>query len=84
MNDISDHVTLVQPIDTSGNVNHVITIIGCWIYYYNYQISHPLIKQTLDIIFYQFQYGKEMYTEFKYVYNAVRYVNPKAKPENNE
>ena len=32
LNDISDHVTLVQLIDTSSNVNHAIIIIGCWIY----------------------------------------------------
>ena len=31
-NGISDHVMLVQLIDTAGNVNHVVSITGCWIY----------------------------------------------------
>ena len=31
-NNISDHVTLVQLIDTYDNVNNAISITGCWIY----------------------------------------------------
>ena len=31
-NEISDHVTLVQLIDTAGNVNHAVSITGCCIY----------------------------------------------------
>ena len=43
-NDISDHVTLVQLVETSVNVNHAVSITGCWIYGSNYKISLPLIK----------------------------------------
>ena len=39
MNDISEHVTPVQLVDTAGNVNHVVSIIACWIYDSNYKIA---------------------------------------------
>ena len=32
LNDISDNITLVQLMDTLGNVNHTISIIGYWIF----------------------------------------------------
>ena len=35
LNDISDHMTLVQLIDTAGNINHVTSITVYWIFYYN-------------------------------------------------
>ena len=77
--DIRDHVTLVQLVYTSGNVNHAVSIIGCWIYDSNYKIELPLIKESLDIICSPYKYEKWMYAEFKDVYYAVRYVNPKEK-----
>ena len=42
--DISDHENLVQLVDTAGNVDHVVIITGCWIYYSNYKIALPLMK----------------------------------------
>ena len=84
LNDISDHVTLVQLIDTAGNVNHVVIIIGCCIYYSNYKRALPFIKESLDIIFSPSKDEKGMYAEFKYVYYAIRYVNPKAKSAKTE
>ena len=44
LNDIRDHVMLVQLINTSGNVNHVVSIILCWIYDSHYKIALTLIK----------------------------------------
>ena len=44
LNDISDHVTLVQLIETAGNVNHAVSIIRCWIYDSNYKRELPLTK----------------------------------------
>ena len=44
LNDISDHVILVQLVETSGNVNQAVGITVCWIYDSNYKISLPLIK----------------------------------------
>ena len=35
LNHISDHVTLVQLIDTISNVNNAVSINGYWIYDYN-------------------------------------------------
>ena len=31
-------------MDTIGNVNHAVSITGCWIYDSNYKIDLPLIK----------------------------------------
>ena len=51
LNDISDHVELVNMIYTSGNVNHSVRFTGCWIYGYNYNRAPSLIKTFLNIIF---------------------------------
>ena len=32
LNDISENVTLVQLMDSLGNVNHAISIVGHWIF----------------------------------------------------
>ena len=37
LNDISENVTLVQLMDSLGNVNHAISILGHWIFYSNYK-----------------------------------------------
>ena len=37
LNDISEDVTLVQLMDSLGNVNHVINIVGSWIFYSTYE-----------------------------------------------
>ena len=44
LNDNSDHVTLVQLKDSSGNVNHAVSITVSWIYYYNNKRALPLMK----------------------------------------
>ena len=43
-NGISDHMTLVQLIDTAGNANHVVSITRFWIYDFNYKRALTLIK----------------------------------------
>ena len=42
-NDFSDHVTLIQLIDTSGSINHAVIITISWIYDSNYKRVLPLI-----------------------------------------
>ena len=42
-NDISNHVTLVQLIDTDDNINHAVSITVSWIYGSNYKRALPLI-----------------------------------------
>ena len=37
LNDISEDVTLVQLMDSLGNVNHAISIVGYWIFDSNYK-----------------------------------------------
>ena len=77
MNDIGEHVTLVQLIYIAGNVNHVVSIIRCWIYDSNYKRALPLIKEPLDIIFSPYKDYDDMYAYFGVVLYAVSYVNPK-------
>ena len=44
LNGIRDHLALVQLVDTAINVNHDVSIIGCWIYDSNHKRALPLIK----------------------------------------
>ena len=37
LNDISEYVTLVQLMDSLGNLNHAISMIGYWIFDSNYK-----------------------------------------------
>ena len=37
MTDISEHVTLVQLMDSLGNVNNDISVVGYWIFDSNYK-----------------------------------------------
>ena len=51
INEISENVTLVQLIDSLGNVNHDISIVGYWIFDSNYKQALFLTRESLDIIF---------------------------------
>ena len=42
LHDISQNVTLVQLMDSVGNVNHAMSIVGYWIFVFNYKKSLPL------------------------------------------
>ena len=44
INDISEYVTLVQYMDSLGNVNRAISIVGHWIFDSNYEKSLCLIQ----------------------------------------
>ena len=39
LNEISENVTLVHLMNTLGNVNHAITIVGYWVFDSNYENS---------------------------------------------
>ena len=39
INDISEYVTLLQLMESLGNVNHAISIVGYWIFESNYAKS---------------------------------------------
>ena len=41
---IGKHVTLVQLMDSWGNFNHAISVVGYWIFDWNYERALILIK----------------------------------------
>ena len=63
-------------MNTVENVNHAVLISGFWIYDSDYKKPLPLIKESLDLIYYYYD-GDEIYFEFKMVYYAVGCVKPK-------
>ena len=81
LNNISDHVTLVQLEDSSGNVNHAIIIKWCLIYNWNYKRALTLMREYVDIICYPSKYEIVMYAELKDISYSVRYKKPLAKSE---
>ena len=48
--DISEHVNLVQSMNSLGNVNHAISVVGYWIFDSNYEKSLVLNRKLLGII----------------------------------
>ena len=50
LKDISEHVTLVQLMDSLGNLNHAISVFGSWIFDSNYKKSLVLNRVSLDNI----------------------------------
>ena len=50
INDISENVTLVKLMDSLGNVNHDISIVGNWIFESNYKKALCLKKELLYLI----------------------------------
>ena len=50
LEDIGENVTLVQLMDSLGNVNHAISVVGSWIFESNYERALVLDKAPLDMI----------------------------------
>ena len=50
LTDISEHVILLQLMDSLGNVNHAISVVGYWIFDSNYEKSLLLNIESLDMI----------------------------------
>ena len=50
LNNISEDVTLLQLMNSIGNVNHAISIVGHWIFYSKYKKALCLIQELLGII----------------------------------
>ena len=48
--DISENFTLVQLMNTLGNINHAISIVGYWIFDSNYEKALYLTRESLDLI----------------------------------
>ena len=50
LENIIEYVTLLQLMDSLGNVNHYISILGPWIFDSNYKNTLFLTHESLDII----------------------------------
>ena len=50
LTDISQNFTLFQLMDYLGDLNHAVSIVGCWIFYSNYKKSLVLNRASLDMI----------------------------------
>ena len=50
LTDISEHVTLVQLMDSLVNVNHPIIVVGYWIFDSNYERELVLNRESLDMV----------------------------------
>ena len=74
LNYISENVTLVQLMDTLGNVNHDISILGYWIFDYNHEKLLHLTRESLDITCSP-SIGKEQVVKSETVFNTVRYLH---------
>ena len=73
LEDISANVTLVQLMDSLGNVNHAISVVGSWIFDSNYERALVLNKASLDMICAP-SVGEEQDAMFGKIYYAVRYI----------
>ena len=74
MKNISANVTLVQLMDSLGNVNHAISVVGSWIFDSNYEKALVLNRASLDMICAS-SIGEEQAACFENVYYAVVFVS---------
>ena len=73
LEDISANVTLVQLMDSLGNLNHAISVVGNWIFDSNYEKELVLNRASLDMICAS-SVGEEQDSIFETVFTAVRYI----------
>ena len=73
LEDISANFTLVQLMDSLGNVNHAISVVGSWIFDSKYEIALVLNRASLNMICAP-SVGEEQDAMFEKVYYAVRYI----------
>ena len=73
LEDISANVTLVQLMDSLGNVNHAISVVGNCIFDSNYEKSLVLIRASLNMICAP-SVGEEQDAMFETVFTEVRYI----------
>ena len=73
LTDISEHVTIVKLMDSLGNENNDISVVGYWIFESNYEKALVLNRELLDIICAP-SVGEEQVAEFEIVFTVVRYI----------
>ena len=60
-------------MDSLGNVNHAINIVGYFIFDSNYEKALCLTQESLGVIWYT-SIGEEQVPTFQSVFNAVGYI----------
>ena len=80
LEDISADVTLVQLMDSLGNVNHAISVVGNWIFDSNYEKELVLNMASLDMICAP-SVGEEQAAIFESVVTSARYIYYRAQLE---
>ena len=60
-------------MDYLGNLNHDISVVGCWMSESNYKIALVLNREPLDIICAP-SVGEEKAAEFETLFPAVKYI----------
>ena len=78
LKNISANVTLVQLMDSLGNVNHAISVVVSWIFDSNYEKALVLNRASLDMICAS-SIGEEQAACFEKVYYSIRFI-PNGKP----
>ena len=81
LENISENVTLVQLMDSLGNVNHAIGVVGKWIFKSNYEKALVLNRASLYMICAP-SVGEEQAPKFESVFTAVRYIYSPAQLNN--
>ena len=71
LNDISENYTLTKIMDTLGNFNNAIIIVGYWIFDSNYDKALHLTRKSLGLICSP-SVGEEQDVNFETVFYAVR------------
>ena len=61
-------------MDSLGNVNHAISVVGSWIFDSNYERALVLNKESLDMICAP-SVGEEKAASFEKVYYSVRFIS---------
>ena len=68
---MSENVTLVQLMDSLGNMNHAISVVGYWILDSKYKRAFALNIELLDMIC-DPTVGEEQVAVFETVFTTVR------------
>ena len=65
--------TLIQLMNSLGNLNHAISMVGYWIFESNYEQEMFLTRESLDLICSP-SVGEEQAVKSETVFLAIRYM----------
>ena len=60
-------------MDSLGDMNHAISVVGCWVFDSKYKKALVLNRASLDIICAR-TVGEKQFSKFETVFTAVRYI----------